>query len=165
MACAYLTRGCKGITDEVVPQVADDLRVRYDIDDEDVPARGSPRPPAPTAKNLEFANHFTDEHHEDHETFGRLPEGAAERFGSGAELVTAARAALGSKRIRRRRSVKPPVAAAAAVTVAAAAAIVRWPDASPGIAAIRTEAVAALIDPGGPSLRASVDLDGPQPWP
>ena len=89
-----------------------------------------------------------------------LAKDPAKRFGSGAAMVAAARPALDSKRTRRRRSHKPLVAGAAVVAVAAAAAFVLWPEGDPGIAAIKTDA-AALIDPGEPSLQASVELDGP----
>ena len=89
-----------------------------------------------------------------------LAKDPAKRYATGAELVAAARAALGSKRTRRLRSRKPLVAVAGAVALAAAAAIVLWPDGEPGIAGIATDA-AALIDPGEPALRASVELDGP----
>ena len=58
----------KGISDELVRQVADDLRARYDLDDEDMrglaDAAGARR-----AENVEFAERFTDEHRE---TFDRL---------------------------------------------------------------------------------------------
>lgn len=61
-----------GITDELVRQVADDLRARYDLDDEDVRALGARLADAAgarSAENLEFAERFTDEHRE---TFDRL---------------------------------------------------------------------------------------------
>jgi hypothetical protein len=64
----------KGITDELVQQVADDLRARYGLDDDDVRALGSRLADAAgerRAENLEFAERFTDEHHE---TFDRLAE-------------------------------------------------------------------------------------------
>jgi ABC-type transport system substrate-binding protein/DNA-binding beta-propeller fold protein YncE len=89
-----------------------------------------------------------------------LAKDPAKRFGSGAELIAAARAALGAKPRRRRRSRRRLLAAAATAAGAAVAAIVLWPEEDPGIAAIRTDA-AALIDPGEPALRASVELDGP----
>jgi serine/threonine protein kinase/ABC-type transport system substrate-binding protein len=89
-----------------------------------------------------------------------LAKDPAKRYASGAELMSEARLALASTRTRRRRSRKPLVAGAAAVAVAAAAAVVLWPGGDPGIAAIKTDA-AALIDPGEPSLQASVKLDGP----
>lgn len=62
----------KGITDELVRQVADDLRTRYDLDDDDVRvlgARLADAAGARSAENLEFADRFTDEHRE---TFDRL---------------------------------------------------------------------------------------------
>ncbi len=62
----------KGITDELVQQVADDLRARYGLDDDDMRALGSrlADPAGPrSAGNLEFAKRFTDEHSE---TFDRL---------------------------------------------------------------------------------------------
>lgn len=62
----------KGITDELVKRVADDLRTRYGLDDEDVRALGSRlAASARSAENLEFAKHFTEEHRE---TFDRLAE-------------------------------------------------------------------------------------------
>ena len=64
----------KGITDELVQQVADDLRSRYGLDDDDVRALGSRLAGAAGergAENLEFARRFTDEHRE---TFDRLAE-------------------------------------------------------------------------------------------
>lgn len=64
----------KGITDELVQQVADDLRSRYGLDDEDMRALGSRLADAASARsaeNLDFAERFTDEHRE---TFDRLAE-------------------------------------------------------------------------------------------
>jgi hypothetical protein len=64
----------KGITDEPVRQVADELRARYGLDDEDVRALGSRLADAMStrsARNLEFAKRFTEEHRE---TFDRLAE-------------------------------------------------------------------------------------------
>jgi hypothetical protein len=64
----------KGITDELVHQVADDLRARYGLDDEDVRALGSRLAEdagARSGENLEFAERFTEEHRE---TFDRLAE-------------------------------------------------------------------------------------------
>jgi len=64
----------RGITGELVQQVADDLRDRYGLDDEDIRALGSrlAGPGGPrSAENLEFAERFTDTHHE---TFQRLAE-------------------------------------------------------------------------------------------
>ena len=64
----------KGITDELVHQVADDLRARYGLDDEDMRALGSrlaEEAGARSAENLEFAERFTEEHRE---TFDRLAE-------------------------------------------------------------------------------------------
>jgi len=64
----------KGISDELVQQVADDLRARYGLDDEDMRALGS-RLAEPagerSVENLEFAKSFTEEHRE---TFDRLAE-------------------------------------------------------------------------------------------
>jgi hypothetical protein len=64
----------RGITDELVQRVADDLRDRYGLDDDDIRALGS-RLAGPSgtrsAENLEFAERFTDTHHE---TFQRLAE-------------------------------------------------------------------------------------------
>lgn len=64
----------KGITDELVQQVADELRTRYGLDDEDVRALGSRLADGASERrteNLEFAKRFTDEHRE---TFDRLAE-------------------------------------------------------------------------------------------
>lgn len=64
----------KDITDELVHQVADELRARYGLDDEDVRtlgARLAEPPEARAAKNLEFAERFTAEHRE---TFDRLAQ-------------------------------------------------------------------------------------------
>jgi Protein kinase domain/Bacterial extracellular solute-binding proteins, family 5 Middle len=85
-----------------------------------------------------------------------LAKHPAERFGSGAELVAAARAALGVRR-RARRSL---IVAAGAIVAAAASAVLLWPERDTRIATIRNDA-AALIDPGEPALRASVKLAGP----
>jgi hypothetical protein len=64
----------KGISDELVQRVADDLRERYSLDDEDMRALGA-RLANPsgtrTAENLEFAEKFVDEHRE---TFERLSQ-------------------------------------------------------------------------------------------
>lgn len=62
-----------GITDDLVRRVADDLRARYSLDDEDVRALGArladdPRV-ARRAENRAFAERFTGEHRE---TFDRL---------------------------------------------------------------------------------------------
>ena len=62
----------KGITDELVQQVTDDLRSRYGLDDEDVRRLGARLADAATrrsAENVEFAERFTDEHRA---TFDRL---------------------------------------------------------------------------------------------
>lgn len=62
----------KGITDELVRQVADDLRTRYDLDEDDVRVLGARLADAAgtrSAENLEFADRFTDQHRE---TFDRL---------------------------------------------------------------------------------------------
>ena len=64
----------KDITDELVDQVADELRARYDLDDEDVRALGAhlAQPAdAPATANREFAERFTAEHRE---TFDRLSQ-------------------------------------------------------------------------------------------
>lgn len=64
----------RGITDELVRQVADDLRARYGLDDDDVRALASRLADdagARSAENLEFAKRFTEEHRE---TFDRLAE-------------------------------------------------------------------------------------------
>jgi hypothetical protein len=64
----------KAITDELVQQVADDLRARHGLDDEDVRALGSrlaDSEGARSAQNVEFAKRFTKEHRE---TFDRLAE-------------------------------------------------------------------------------------------
>ena len=61
------------ISDEFVRLIAEDLRARYALDEEDVRALGA-RLASPTdrsAENLEFAERFTDEHRE---TFDRLAE-------------------------------------------------------------------------------------------
>ena len=64
----------EGITEELVQQVADDLRDRYGLDDDDIRTLGS-RLAGPgntrSAENLEFAERFTETHHE---TFQRLAE-------------------------------------------------------------------------------------------
>jgi hypothetical protein len=64
----------KGITDELVQQVADDLRARYGLDDEDVRALGSRLADSAatrSAENLDFAKRFTEAHRE---TFDRLAD-------------------------------------------------------------------------------------------
>lgn len=64
----------KGITDELVQQVVDDLRARYDLDDEDLRVLGSrlaSSGSARAAENIEFAKRFTEEHRN---TFDRLAE-------------------------------------------------------------------------------------------
>ena len=85
-----------------------------------------------------------------------LAKDPAERFGSGAELVEAAQAALGMRRRVSRRL----LVAAGVLVAAAVATVVLWPERDTTIATIATDA-AALIDPGEPALRASVKLDGP----
>ena len=52
-------------------QVADDLRDRYGLDDEDIRTLGSRLAGARSAENLEFAERFTETHRE---TFQRLAE-------------------------------------------------------------------------------------------
>jgi hypothetical protein len=62
----------KGISDELVRQVANDLRARYSLDDDDMRALGARLAEAAderSAQNLNFAERFTDEHRE---TFDRL---------------------------------------------------------------------------------------------
>jgi hypothetical protein len=64
----------KGITDELVKAVTDDLRARYGLDDEDMRILGSRLADpagARSAENIEFAKRFTEEHRE---TFDRLAE-------------------------------------------------------------------------------------------
>jgi hypothetical protein len=61
----------EGITDELVQQVADDLRDRYGLDDEDIRSLGSRLAGNRSAENLTFAERFTGTHHE---TFQRLAE-------------------------------------------------------------------------------------------
>lgn len=62
-----------GITDDLVRRVADDLRERYSLDDEDVRALGARLADDPRverrAENRAFAERFTGEHRE---TFDRL---------------------------------------------------------------------------------------------
>ena len=63
-----------GIRDELVQQVADDLRDRYGLDDDDIRTLGSRlADPSGTrsAENVEFAERFTETHRE---TFQRLAE-------------------------------------------------------------------------------------------
>jgi hypothetical protein len=62
----------KGITDELVRDVANDLRARYGLDDEDMRALGSRLADSAStrsAENIEFAKRFAEEHRE---TFDRL---------------------------------------------------------------------------------------------
>ena len=64
----------KGISDELVRRVADELRARYDLDEEDMRALGARLADDAgrrSAENLAFAKRFTDEHRE---TFDRLAE-------------------------------------------------------------------------------------------
>jgi hypothetical protein len=64
----------KDITDELVRQVADELRARHGLDDEDLRALGArlaESADARAAANIEFAARFTDEHRE---TFDRLAQ-------------------------------------------------------------------------------------------
>jgi hypothetical protein len=64
----------KGITDELVRRVAEDLRDRYSLDDDDVRVLGqrlADQSGARTGENLEFAERFVDEHRE---TFDRLAQ-------------------------------------------------------------------------------------------
>jgi hypothetical protein len=64
----------KDITDELVRQVADELRERYGLDDEDVRTLGARLAGAADARaaaNVEFAERFTAEHRE---TFDRLAQ-------------------------------------------------------------------------------------------
>jgi hypothetical protein len=61
------------ISDEFVRLIAEDLRTRYALDEEDVRALGArlASPADRSADNLEFAKRFTDEHRE---TFDQLAE-------------------------------------------------------------------------------------------
>jgi len=65
----------KGMTDEVVGQVAADLRARYGLDADDIRALGARLAEdhrlAGNAENVAFAERFTDEHAE---TFHRLAQ-------------------------------------------------------------------------------------------
>ena len=61
----------EGITDQLVQQVADDLRDRYGLDDEDIRTLGSRLAGARRVENVEFAKRFTEAHRE---TFQRLAE-------------------------------------------------------------------------------------------
>ena len=64
----------KGVTDELVRQVGDDLRARYALDDEDIralAARLADEVDARRAENLDFAERFT---HDNRETFDRLAQ-------------------------------------------------------------------------------------------
>jgi hypothetical protein len=66
------------ITHELVRQVANDLRARYGLDDEDMRALGSRLADSagtPSTENIEFAKRFTEEHRE---TFDRLAKMAAQ---------------------------------------------------------------------------------------
>jgi hypothetical protein len=61
------------ITNELVQQVSEDLRARYDLDEEDVRALGARLADQDRAErhneNIAFAQQFTAEHHD---TFDRL---------------------------------------------------------------------------------------------
>jgi hypothetical protein len=64
----------KGISDELVRRVADELRARYDLDEEDMRALGARLADVAgrrSSETLAFAERFTDEHRE---TFDRLAE-------------------------------------------------------------------------------------------
>ncbi len=65
----------KGISDELVRQVTEELRERYALDDDDVRELGSrladDQRAARQSHNRAFAETFTDEHRE---TFDRLAE-------------------------------------------------------------------------------------------
>lgn len=64
----------KAITDELVQQVAEDLRVRYGLDDDgvrDLGSRLAEDVARRRAENVEFAERFTSEHRE---TFDRLAQ-------------------------------------------------------------------------------------------
>ena len=66
--------GAKDITNDLVRKVADDLRTRYSLDDEDVRTLGARlADPADTrsAQNTAFAERFVDKHRE---TFDRLAQ-------------------------------------------------------------------------------------------
>ena len=63
-----------GISDELVRQVADELRARSDLDEDDMRALGARLADVAgrrSTENLVFAERFTDEHRE---TFDRLAE-------------------------------------------------------------------------------------------
>lgn len=63
------------ITDQLVQEVADDLRARYALDDDDVRALGAKlaanERDARQTENVEFAKRFTAEHHETIDRLGR----------------------------------------------------------------------------------------------
>jgi len=61
----------KGITDELVREVVDDLRTRYSLDDDDVRALGARLAGSRGAENAAFAERFVEEHRE---TFDRLAQ-------------------------------------------------------------------------------------------
>lgn len=64
----------KGISEDLVRRFVDDLRTRYELDDEDVRALGARLASAPEARsveNLAFAERLTAERRE---TFDRLAE-------------------------------------------------------------------------------------------
>lgn len=64
----------KGISDELVRRVADELRERYALDDDDIRVLGTRLADAAagrTAENVAFAERFTAEHRA---TFDRLAE-------------------------------------------------------------------------------------------
>jgi YVTN family beta-propeller protein len=88
----------------------------------------------------------------------KVPE---HRYASGAELVSAVRAALAGRAPARRRWPRAVAAAGAALAVAAAgaAALLMGSGETPSVVAIRGDAVAA-IDPERGSLKGQVPLDG-----
>lgn len=64
----------RSVTDEFARQVSDDLRDRYELDDEDIRALGSKLAGAAQDRregNVAFAERFTQEHSE---TFDRLAQ-------------------------------------------------------------------------------------------
>jgi hypothetical protein len=64
----------EGISEQFVRRVADELRARYDLDEEDMRALGARLADVAgrrSTENLAFAERFSGEHHE---TFDRLGE-------------------------------------------------------------------------------------------
>lgn len=61
-----------GLTDELVRQIAAELRTRHGLDEDDVRALGVRLAGGSrSTENLQFAERFVDEHHE---TFDRLSQ-------------------------------------------------------------------------------------------